>query len=137
FSLGSESRTIVQALRPGGQVVRRFAGRRGGGGPGAMRVVADVVAVDVVELVGSGAVCVCCRLEAAGEIATIVSSLALERSVSHQADAAPAAAATSSASSAGQIQSPGYRPKRRRHAEPSAETSPPREGSLPPHSRQY
>ena len=95
-----------------------------------------VVPVGVVT-VGSGAVCVCCRLDAAGEVATIVSSLALERSASQKADAAPAAAATTSARSAGQTQSPGYQPNFRRHAEPSDPTSPVRGGSLAPHSRQY
>ena len=96
-----------------------------------------VVAVVVGAVVGSGAVWVCCRLVAGGEVATTVWSFALERSVSHSAEAAPAAAATTRASSDGQIQSPGYQPSRLRQAEPSLATSPLRAGSREPHSRQY
>ena len=42
-----------------------------------------------------------------------------------------------SASSAGQIQSPGYQPSRRRQAEPRTATTPEDAGSRWPHSRQY
>ena len=90
-------------------------------------------------VVGSGAVCVVSwTLEAAGEVATTVCSFApLERSASQSADAAPAPAATISASSDGQIQSPGYQPKRLRQAEPSRAATPARPGRREPHSRQY
>src|SRR5207249_2263470 len=103
----------------------------GGGGAGAG------VALVVGAVVGSGAVWVCCRLEAPGEVATTVWLFAPELSASHSADAAPAAAATIRASSDGQIQSPGYQPSRLRQAEPSSATTPLRVGSLAPHSRQY
>src|ERR1043166_4373819 len=84
FALGRESRTIVQPLRPAGHGTRVFSGAGGGSWAGAVVGVVRVVGPVVV---GSGAVCVCARLEALGEVATTVWSLALERSVSHSADA--------------------------------------------------
>jgi len=127
--LGSESRTIVQPLRLAGQRVTVFVG---GGG------VSVVVGVVTLVVVGSGAVLVVVSwLEATDVVSTSVWSFALERSVSQIAEAAPAAAAIKSAASAGQIQSPGYQPSRRRQAEPSRTISPPDAGSREPHSRQY
>src|SRR3954471_18172352 len=76
-------------------------------------------------------------LDAAGEVSTSVLLLALERSASQSAEAVPAAAAITSASSVGQIQSPGYQPSRLRHAPPRTATTRPRAGSRSPHSRQY
>jgi hypothetical protein len=100
-------------------------------------VVVGVVIVVVAVVVGSGAVFVVCWLDATGVVSTSVWSFALERSVSQIAEAAPAAAAISSAASAGQIQSPGYHPSRLRQTEPSRTISPPDAGSRDPHSRQY
>jgi hypothetical protein len=134
FGAGRESRTIVQPARPAGQATTVFFGG-GGGGSGFPVVVGVVTVVSVV--VGSGAVFVVSWLEAAGDVPTTVWSLALERSASQMAEAAPAAAAIRSASSAGQIQSPGYQPIRRRHAEPRRTIRPPDAGSREPHSRQY
>jgi hypothetical protein len=93
------------------------------------------VAVDVV-LVGSGAVVVCWML-VAPLVATRVSLAELERSASQIAETTPAAAATTRASSAGQIQSPGYQPRRRRQADARNATVPEVAGSRWPHSRQY
>src|SRR3954454_3933129 len=130
--LGTESRTIVQPPWPAGHFVSWFAGGGGGGGGGAAAVVVGVLSV-----VGSGAVCVVsCTLEAAGEVSTSVPPLASERSVNQSAEAVPATAAITSASSAGQIQSPGYQPSRLRQNLPSAVTSPLLARSRAPHSRQ-
>jgi hypothetical protein len=104
----------------------------GGGGLGP--VVAVVVGAVVV---GSGAVVVAWMLEAPGEVATTVSFAELERSASQIAETTPAPAATRRASSVGQIQSPGYQPSRRRHADPRNATAPVVAGSRWPHSRQY
>src|SRR5882724_5185470 len=94
FTFGTESRTIVQPRFPGGQEMSALTGGDGGG-------FGLVVAVVV------GAV-----------VATMVSFAELERSASQIAEPTPAAAATTRASSAGQIQSPGYQPSRRRHLDP-------------------
>src|SRR5262249_5607091 len=50
---------------------------------------------------------------------------------------APPAIATTSATSEGQIQSPGYQPRRLRQAVPSAALTPTRRWMRAPHSRQY
>jgi hypothetical protein len=105
----------------------------GGGGGGFGLVVAVVVGAVVV---GSGAVVVSWML-LAPVVATMVSFAELERSASQIAETTPAAAATTSASSAGQIQSPGYQPSRRRHLDPRNATMPELAGSRWPHSRQY
>src|SRR4249919_42428 len=131
LGLGSESRTIVQPLRPGGQTAGALTG--GGGGGGATVVVGVVGCV----IVGSGADCVCWTLDAPGDVATRVLSLALDWSASQIAEAAPATAAITRASSAGQIQSPGYQSNLRRQAEPSRPTMPLCDGRRAPHSRQY
>ena len=94
--------------------------------------------VAAVAVVGSGALSVVCwMLEAAGEVSTSVLPLALDLSASQSAEAVPATAAITSASSAGQTQSPGYQPSRLRHPEPSRAISPSLAGSRAPHSRQY
>ena len=89
-----------------------------------------------VVIVGSGTVVVVSRLLVAA-VATTVSLAELESSASQRAETTPAAMATTSASSAGQIQSPGYQPSRRRQAEPRTATTPEDAGSRWPHSRQY
>jgi hypothetical protein len=98
-------------------------------------VVAVVLVVALV--VGSGAVVVSWMLEAPGSVATTVLFAELERSASQIAETTPAAAATRRASSAGQIQSPGYQPSRRRQADRRNATAPEVAGSCWPHSRQY
>src|SRR6266536_1221255 len=106
FVVGTESRTIVQPLRPAGHAASRFAGGAVGAAPGAVSVVVGAPVV-VGAVVGSGAAVVVSRtLEAAGEVATSVSVAELERSVSQRAETTPATAATTSARRAGQIQSP-------------------------------
>ncbi|MDQ2909895.1 MAG: hypothetical protein M3R39_02600 [Actinomycetota bacterium] len=101
-----------------------MAGGGGGGGPGLVVAVVVVVAV-----VGSGAVVVSWMLEAAGSVWTTVSLAELERSASQIAETTPAAAATRRASRAGQIQSPGYQPSRRRQTDPRNATAPEVAGS--------
>lgn len=97
-------------------------------------MVAAVVVGAVV--VGSGAVVVSWML-VAPVVATIVPLAELERSASQIAETTPAAAATTRASSAGQIQSPGYQPSCLRQADPRNATTPELAGSRWPHSRQY
>ena len=132
FTLGTESRTIVQPLFAGGQ--ETSVG--GGGGGGGLGPVAPV-AVDSV-IVGSGAmVVVWLTLDAPGDVATTVSFAELDRSASQTAETTPAPTAMRRASSAGQIQSPGYQPSLRRQADPRNATAPVVAGSRWPHSRQY
>src|SRR5215210_7705022 len=128
FVAGTESSTIVQPRLPAGQRTSVCFG--GGGG------VARVVVVGFV-VVGSGAVCVGVLVDGPTCVRTSVSLAELERSASQRAETAPAPTATSSASSVGQIQSPGYQPSRRRHCEPRKATAPALAGSRWPHSRQY
>jgi hypothetical protein len=132
FTLGTESRTIVQPLFAGGQGTSV-----GGGGGGALGPVVAVTVGSVI--VGSGAVVVVVSLtlDAPGEVATTVSVAELERSVSQIAETTPAPAATRKASSVGQIQSPGYQPSLRRQTDPRKATAPVVAGSRWPHSRQY
>ena len=68
---------------------------------------------------------------------TTVSLAELESSASQTAETTPATIATTSASSAGQIQSPGYQPRCRRQRAPSRVARVGRAGSRSPHSRQY
>jgi hypothetical protein len=63
--------------------------------------------------------------------------VALEERVQELDSMLSAVAATTSASSAGQTQSPGYQPSRRRQAEPRTGRRPVVAGSRNPHSRQY
>jgi len=131
FTLGTESRTIVQPLFAGGQETSVGGGGGGGLGPDVAVTVGSVI-------VGSGAVVVVpLTLDAPGEVATTVSFAELERSASQIAEATPAPAATRRASSVGQIQSPGYQPSLRRQADPRKATAPVVAGSPCPHSRQY
>src|SRR5881392_3130760 len=89
FVPGSESRTIVQPLRPAGQRVTVFLGGAGEGGG-----VTVVVGVVTVVVVGSGgAVVVVSWVDCTDVVSTSVWSFALERSASQIAEAAPAAAA--------------------------------------------
>jgi hypothetical protein len=100
--------------------------------------VVPVVAVVVgAVVVGSGAVWVVTLVDGPAEVNTRVSFAELESSASQTADTTPATIATTSASSVGQIQSPGYQPARRRQPAPSFATRPGRGGSRSPHSRQY
>ena len=82
-----------------------------------------VVAVVAVVVVGSGAVWVGTLAEGPACVRTSVSLAELESSASQTAETTPATIATTSASSAGQIQSPGYQPARRRQPAPSRATS--------------
>ena len=124
FTLGTESRTIVQPLFAGGQETSVSGGGGGGGsGPVAAVTVGSVI-------VGSGAVVVVSlTLDAPGEVATTVSFAELERSASQIAETTPAPAATRRASSVGQIQSPGYQPSLRRQTDPRKATAPVAAGS--------
>jgi hypothetical protein len=111
--VGTESSTIVQPLLAGGHATR--AGLGGGGGRGAVVVAVVVGAV----VVGSGAIWVGTLVEEPTCVRTIVSLAELESSASQTAETTPATIATTSASSAGQIQSPGYQPRWRRQRAPS------------------
>src|SRR5205823_4712730 len=113
--------------RPGERAVRGRRRRgwwrlRGRGGRGRRRRLGDALGDGTLET---------------DEVWTTVLLLASERSASQTAEAAPAAPAITSASSAGQIQSPGYQPNRRRQPLPSRVIRPPRRGSRSPHWRQY
>src|SRR6185437_2556248 len=122
FVAGTESRTIVQPARPAGHAISAAFGL----GFGTVGVVLVPVVAVVVAVVGGPAF-----------VRTIVFPAELESSASQSAEDTPATTATTSASSVGQIQSPGYQPTRRRQRAPSLALSPGWAGNRSPHSRQY
>src|SRR5678815_3243504 len=135
FAAGTESSTIVQPLFPAGQKTSA-AFREGGGG---FRGVVPVIAVVVVGavIVGSRGACRCGSVEGRSRVRTRVPPAELDSSARKIAESNPATTATTSVSSAGQIQSPGYQPRRRRQRLPSRVVSPGAAGIRSPHSRQY
>src|SRR5215210_8232001 len=133
FTVGTESSTIVQPRFPDGQVTSVGLGRGRAGGAAV-----DVVPVVVgAEVVGSGGVTVDSAVVGRSCVLTTVSLAELELSASQTADTTPAPVATSRARRAGQTQSPGYQPSRRRQAEPRNPTTPDAPARRSPHSRQY
>jgi hypothetical protein len=134
FAAGTESSTIVQPLFVAGQ--KTSAAFRGGGG---FRCVVPVVAVVVVGavIVGSGGASRCGSVEGRSNVRTRVPPAELDSSARKIAESNPATTATSSVSSAGQIQSPGYQPRRRRQRLPRRVVSGGASGIRSPHSRQY
>src|SRR5215210_7373899 len=123
--------TSVHPLRPFGHSIRRRRVERG-----AVLVV-RVVAVGTVAAEGEVDVGAVAPVVGSGDVSpTSVSLAALPASRVQTIAAAVAAIAIRSASSEGQIQSPGYQRTRRRQPSASAGTSP-GVWSRKPHSRQY
>jgi len=131
---GIDESTIVHPFCPDGHWISVFDGGGGGGCSGAV-VVGTVGSVDVsvgVDVVGAVPVL-------NGTEAWVSARVFVGESLPWVAriPTAAASAATIRSPRTGQIQSPGYRLNRRRHAVASAGMAPRCTGSRRPHSRQY